>query len=244
MLLNHSLCTAQAIDTMQSPVVFSGVITATNNGISLIPNFSLNKSAILFDLSLSKKRLSFDPMFRFGTNGKPWSFIFWWRYKMITGRKFTMSLGAHPAFLFRSQEVSIGSSKNEVLSAQRYFAWEVSPNVQINKNFSLGLYYLGSHGLTKDLVQYTHFLSLRLGLPFISLSKGFRLSIQPQIYLLKLDQLQGSYLTATLSLWKSKFPLILNSTINKTTRTELAGNDIVWNVGVSYNFRSKFLRQK
>lgn len=50
---------------------FNGAITATNNGISFIPTFSLGKPAVIFDLSVGK-RLSFDPQFRFALEGKPW----------------------------------------------------------------------------------------------------------------------------------------------------------------------------
>lgn len=57
---------AQSKDSTQTPSFFKGQITATNNGISLVPNFSLNNPAALFDLSVGKGRLSFDPMFRFG----------------------------------------------------------------------------------------------------------------------------------------------------------------------------------
>ncbi len=89
---------AQTIDTTQTPSFFRGQITATNNGISLIPNFSLNKPAALFDLSIGKGRLSFDPMFRFGLDGKPWTLIFWFRYKVVDQRRFTLGIGAHPPF--------------------------------------------------------------------------------------------------------------------------------------------------
>ena len=88
-------------DTVQTPRFFKGQITATNNGISLIPNFSLNRPAAMFDLSLGRGRLSFDPMIRFGLDGKPWTFVFWWRYKLVQQKRFTMSVGAHPSVVFR-----------------------------------------------------------------------------------------------------------------------------------------------
>ena len=56
---------------------FSGQVTVTNNGISLIPSFSLGEPAALFNLSMGRGRFSFDPELRFALEGKPWSFIFW-----------------------------------------------------------------------------------------------------------------------------------------------------------------------
>lgn len=59
---------------------FNGTITATNNGISIIPSFTLGRPAVFFDLNVGGERLTFEPMFRFGMDGKPWSFVLWWRY--------------------------------------------------------------------------------------------------------------------------------------------------------------------
>ncbi len=152
---------AQKTDSTQTPSFFKGQITATNNGVSLIPNFSLNKPALLFDLSIGKGKLSFDPMIRFALNGKPWAFVFWWRYKLISGKKFNMGLGAHPAFMFRTENISTGGITKEVMTTQRYVAWEASPTFRMNQNVSLGLYYIGSHGLAKDLIQWGSFVAAR-----------------------------------------------------------------------------------
>jgi hypothetical protein len=62
---------------------FGGAITVTTKGISMVPNLSLGKPAAIFDLSMGKRRLSFEPSLRFALEGKPWSFLFWWRYKLI-----------------------------------------------------------------------------------------------------------------------------------------------------------------
>ena len=66
---------------------FSGAITATNNGISTFPNLSLGKPAAIFDFSIKSKRWSFDPQLRFSMEGKPWTFLFWGRYKAINDKK-------------------------------------------------------------------------------------------------------------------------------------------------------------
>ena len=147
----HFFSYAQTIDTTQTPSFLRGQITATNNGVSLIPTFSLGKPAVLFDMNMGKGRLSFDPMIRFGMNGKPWAFVFWWRYKLVQQKKFTLGLGAHPSVVFRDISVVDNGVKKNYLSAQRYFAWETSPTYIINKNSSIGLYYLGSKGLQSVL---------------------------------------------------------------------------------------------
>ena len=66
---------------------FGTVITVTNKGISTIPNLTLGKPAVLFDFVIGGDRLSFEPSFRFAMEGKPWSFLFWWRYKLVESGK-------------------------------------------------------------------------------------------------------------------------------------------------------------
>ena len=80
----------------------SGRIATTNNGISLIPTFSLGKPALLFTLSLGKNKLSFEPDFNFSLEGKPWSMLFWWRYKIAQRDNFSMRLGINPNFSYRT----------------------------------------------------------------------------------------------------------------------------------------------
>lgn len=238
-VLLSSISFAQVSDSTQSPAVFSGVITATNNGISLLPNFSLNKPALLFDLSVAKGRLSFDPMFRFGANGKPWAFVFWWRYKLITQPQFNLSIGAHPSVVFRS----LTSNGTEQLVAQRYVAWEAAPTWVLGKNVSAGLYYLGSHGLTKDLTQVTTFLTLRSTISNIGLSKQLRLTLAPQFYYLQMDQRHGTYVNASIFLSKKNFPVALSSIISQAIDTDIPGKTFVWNLGLNFNFNEKYVKK-
>ena len=230
---------AQNNDSIQTPTFLRGQITATNNGVSLIPTFSLGKPAVLFDLNIGKGRLSFDPMIRFGLNGKPWTFIFWWRYKLIQSKKFNLGLGAHPSFVFRDVSVIENGLTKNFLTAQRYFAWEAAPTYVLSKNASLGLYYLGSRGLTKDIVQNTTFLAIR---SVISLNVGNNISlgIIPQAYYLKMDDLDGTYLNATLNIYKRNFPISLSLIASKAIKTEIKGKDFLWSVGVVYNLNKKY----
>ena len=233
----------QTTDSTKTPAFFSGVITATNNGISLLPNFSLNKPAALFDLSMGKGRLSFDPMFRFGMDGKPWAFVFWGRYKLIQNAKFNMGIGAHPSFVFRTVTSTVNGVTNESITTQRYVAWEIAPTYVLNKKVNIGLYYLGSHGLTKDIIQYTTFLTVRSTISHLNLSKGFSLTLMPQLYYLKMDKKTGTYVNGTVILSKKNFPLSLSSIVSQAIDTEIVGNEFVWNIGLNYNFNQKYVRQ-
>ncbi len=238
-----TLCSfAQTIDTTQTPSFFRGQITATNNGISLIPNFSLNKPAALFDLSIGKGRLSFDPMFRFGLDGKPWTLIFWFRYKVVDQRKFTLGIGAHPSLLFRTETATIAGINKEVLTTQRYVAWEASPTYRLNKNVAVGLYYIGSHGLTRDLIQLTNFVAARAIFTNLKLGSQFNYSFSPQVYYLKQDKLEGTYWNASFGLAKNHFPLTFSAIVSQKIQSEIPGKDFLWSLGLVYNINNTYFK--
>jgi hypothetical protein len=227
-------------DSIETPKFFRGQITATHNGVSLIPSFTLNRPAALFDLSLGKGRLSFDPMFRFAWDGKPWAFIFWWRYKMIQGKKFNLGIGAHPSFIFR--DVSIVNSTGttlDYLTTQRYFAWEVSPSYKVNDYLNFGLYYLGSRGLTKNVIQGTAFLAFRTGVN-VPVGDQFTLNLVPQVFYLKMDQNDGTYTNITINLLKKKSPFGLNAIMSRPIKTEIVGKEFIWSVGLVYNINKSY----
>src|SRR4051812_6824451 len=74
---------SQKIDSTKKLNHLGASVSITNNGIAFVPAFSLGKPAVIFDMSAGR-RLSFDPQFRFALDGKPWSFIFSWRYKLLS----------------------------------------------------------------------------------------------------------------------------------------------------------------
>jgi hypothetical protein len=243
LILSFFYTFSQNTDTTQTPSFLRGQITATNNGVSLIPTFSLGRPAVLFDMNLGKGRLSFDPMFRFGMNGKPWAFVFWWRYKLIQQKKFNLGLGAHPSVVFRDISVTDNGITRNLLAAQRYFAWEVSPTYLVSKNANLGVYYLGSKGLTKDVLQHTTFLALRSILN-LKLSDKLRMALIPQAYYLKMDDNDGTYVNATLNLFKRNFPVSLNAIVSKAIKTDIAGKDFLWSIGLVYNINNQYAKLK
>jgi hypothetical protein len=234
---------AQVTDTTETPSFFKGQITATQNGVSLIPNFSLNKPAVMFDLSLGKGRLSFDPMIRFGMNGKPWAFILWWRYKLVQQKRFNLGIGAHPSFVFRDEAVidNQGVLRN-YLATNRFFAWEVSPSYIINKHVNVGFYYLGATDVMPEVSTKTIFLAVRSGLN-IGLSDQFRLGLIPQLYYLKMNENDGYYTNATLNLYKTKFPISFNAVVSQAINTKLPGKEFLWSVGLIYNINNLYTRK-
>lgn len=231
---------SQNTDSTKVVSNFGGAVTVTNKGISTIPSLTLGKPAIIFDLLLGR-RLSFEPQFRFSLEGKPWSFLFWWRYKLLRNDKFVMNIGAHPALSFKTVPISTNGVSTDVMVVKRYLAGELSPNYLLSKNISIGMYYLYSRGIEKDITRNTHYLTIRSNFSNIKLSDQFFIKFSPQVYYLKMDQKDGFYFNSTLTLAKRNFPLSISSLINKTIQTRIpVGENFIWNVSLIYAFNKKY----
>lgn len=223
---------------------FGTVVTVTNKGISFIPNLTLGKPAIIFDLSAGSEKLSFDPQFRFALEGKPWSFLFWLRYKFIESEKFHFSIGGHPALSFRETIVTKDGISSKDMVVRRYLAGELYPSYSFSKNINAGIYYLYSHGIESDIPQNTNFINLRSTFSNIKLTDQYFLKFSPQFYYLKMDKKDGFYYNATLALNRKNCPVSVSGLVNKAFKTNItANNTLLWNVSLLYSFNKKYVEQ-
>ena len=228
---------AQSLDSTNKEYHFSGTASVTNNGISFIPTFSIGKPASIVILSMGSKKFSFEPEFRASLEGKPWSVILWGRYKIVNGNKFKFHIGAHPAISFRTILATVDGKNMEVIQGQRFLAGEMAPSFMINKNISIGAYYLVSKGFEDNSSKSNNFITLNSSISNINLSNGVFLRFAPQIYYLKMDKDDGYYVSSILSLSKKNSPLSISALMNKVIRTNIAGSkDFSWNVSLVYSF--------
>lgn len=223
---------------------FDGTISATNNGISIIPSFSLGRPAVFFDLSAGGERLSFDPMFRFGMNGKPWSFVFWWRYKLLKDSRFTIGAGAHPAFIFQDREVVIDGKTETMFVANRYLAGELTPMYKVSDHLSTGLYYLHGEGFNPTGPKRTDFVAWNTVLSDLRIVKDLMLRVNPQLYFLRVDQTSGFYVSSSFTLTKEDFPIGVQTLFNQKIDSTVPGDDLVWNVSLLYTFANDYRKDK
>ena len=234
---------SQNSDSTKPVSRFAAVVTLTSKGISTIPNLTLGKPAVLFDLAMGRK-LTFEPQFRFALEGKPWTFIFWGRYKLLQTGKFAMSMGAHPAFSFRTMQDTIDGVSKEIIAVNRYLAGELSPVFLFTESFGIGLYYLYSYGIDKDATNNTHLLAFRVNFLNIKLSRQFFMWFNPQVYYLNMDEKEGFYFNATAGLSIKNFPLSVSALVNKSIQTEIpAKDDFLWNVSLVYTFNRQYIEK-
>lgn len=232
----HITSFAQKTDSLSNKIHVSGAISVTNNGISVIPTFMLGKPATIFDLVVQKKNFSFEPQFRFAIEDvKPWSFIFWLRYKLVQTEKFRMGIGWHPSTVFSNSVGTVNGVTKELITVKRYFAGELSPTYSIAKNVSVGVYYLYSRGLV-DATRNTNFVALSGNFSHIILSGDYFMKLAPQVYYLRMDDNVGYYATSSFVVAKKNFPLSVSSVINKKIESTIASEDFVWNVSLVYSY--------
>jgi hypothetical protein len=234
---------SQKTDSTKSMYHMKGAVTLTNKGISFIPTFSLGKPAAIFDLSMGKRKLFFEPQLRFSLGGKPWSFLFWCRYKLVTDKKFALTLGAHPAMNFKTESFTVNGVPKTGIVARRYLAGELTPNYFISKNISVGMYYLYSRGLDNGTVRNTHFLTLNSNFSNIKPGEQFFARFTPQVYYLRQDGKDGFYITSTITLAKKNFPFTIQSIMNKTIQSDVPGSrDFLWNASLIYSFNKTYVK--
>ena len=187
---------------------FSGLVGLTSNGLSIIPTFALNAPAYNFLLSVSKNKFSFDPDIRLTLDGRKGGMVFWFRYKVVEGKKFNLGVGAHPAYNFQTRKIIDPSNGrlSEITQVRRFIAAEINPGYQVTKNFRVGLYYLKGFGLQNDAIKSSHFLTFNTTFSNIKLGGGTSLQFTPQVYYLKLDKEDGIFYTHTMSLSKKDVP--------------------------------------
>ena len=219
---------------------FGGAVTVQSKGISTIPNLTLGKPAMIFDMSVGRK-LTFEPQFRFSLEGKPWAMVFWWRYKIFTGDKFKIDARANYSLAFKTITDTSSGKSQDFIRTTRYLAGALSPNFQINRYLGVGMYLFYTKGLEKYITQNTYMVSFRPSISNIPITKNIVARFGPEIYYLIMDDKDGVYLNTTLLISKKNFPLSISALANRSLKTDIPANyDFLWNVGVVYSFAGNY----
>lgn len=215
----------------------AGSASVTNNGISLIPNFSLGEPAAQFNLSVGGDRLRFDTDFNFSWEGKPWYILYWIRYQMVEAERFQMSTSTHLGMNFKPSEVAIAGRPENMLITERYWVAELFPRYQMTPQLSAGILYLFSIGLDPGTAAYTHFVNLNTTISQLKLINDYQLSVSPQIYYLKQERTDGFYFTSSITLGRQDNPISVSTLFNQVISSEIAGSkDFVWNISLKYSW--------
>lgn len=214
----------------------SGNAGITNNGISFVPNFSLEQPATVFNLILKKGRFSFEPELTFSLEeGRAWYQVYWLRYHIVDEEKFQLRTGGHLGLNFAK---ILDSQNNNVIQTERYLVGELAPSYKFTDKIRVGVQYMIAKGYDIDTDELQHFITLHANFNKINIAKTLFLEVSPQIfYLSSFGFGEGYYVASGFTLSKSNFPLSLSSLMNKNILTNIPGKDFLWNLTLSYSFK-------
>jgi hypothetical protein len=241
LLLFGLLYLSSAYAQRDSTFFFRTDLNITNNGFSIIPAFTLGAPAAYLDMRMGNKRMSFEPQFRFALEGRPWSFVFIYRYKAILKPKFQLSLGAHlPGLNFVTNTVMINGIEEKLSVTRRFLAAEIIPTYKISNRTSVGLYFLRGHGFQNHGPQNSTFLSLVGNFTKIKLVGKTYFNFSPQTFYLAVDADDGFYVNVTSTFGVIGFPLTISSIVNKAIESTIPARDFDWNVSLIYTLDKQF----
>ena len=239
-LVSYSyISSAQKSDSTISGINnFTGAVTIQSKGISTIPNLTLGKPAAVFDLKMGRK-LTFEPQFRFSLEGKPWAMVFWWRYYGSVSDKLKVTLHANHSLSFKSiNSFTATGTSQEIIRTTRYLAAAIAPDYQINKYLGAGMYLFYTRGIEKFITRNTWMVSFRPRISNIPVTKNIVARFGPEIYYLKMDDKDGTYLNTTFLISKKNFPISISALINKPLKSNILSDyDFLWNAGLIYSFK-------
>jgi len=237
------ILSAQKNDSTSAKInSFGGVVTIQSKGISTIPNLTLGKPAAVFDMKVGRK-LTFEPQFRFALDGQPWAMVFWWKYNAQISNKLRLVLSTNYSLSYKALTYysSTGTSQ-EIIRTTRYLAGGLEPNYQVNKYLSAGVYLFYTYGIEEFITRNTYMVSFRPGISNIPVAKNTTARITPEVYYLKMDDNEGVFLNARLSVSNRNFPVSLSALINKPLESNIPSEyDFLWHVALSYSFGRNYI---
>ena len=238
------ILSAQSNDSASAKIYsFGGAVTIQSKGISTIPNLTLGKPAAVFDMKVGRK-LTFEPQFRFALEGKPWAMVFWWKYNTQVSNKLRLVFTTNYSLSYKAMTyyTSTGTAQ-EIIRTTRYLAGGFEPNYQINKYLGIGVYLFYTYGIEEFITKNTYMVSFRPGISNIPVAKNTTARITPEVYYLKMDDNEGVYLNARLSVSNRNFPVSLSALVNKPLESNIPSEyDFLWHVALTYSFGGNYIK--
>lgn len=212
----------------------SGNLLLTNNGISPIPAFSLNKPALMTSLSLKKDRFSFDPEFNYALDATPWTIDTWLHYS-IPVKRWTFKSGVNLSHFFDRQVVD-ASTPLVVTRLNRYFVVQEIVSYKPTENISISGSYWNIMGADDYAVRRGHFAKLEAAFTNVKLFRVINTHFKPLLFFIKNSSpIEGWFASATVEFGYKNIPLFLATQVIQplSVTPETKFN---WNTGLKYYF--------
>ena len=229
---------AFAQEVGQERKAFAGTVGITNKGISQIPNFTLGKPAVQFDMSIGKGKFTFDPELRFATTGKPWDFVFRWQYRMLQTDKFRLRAALNAVLNFVTSSVTEDGDLRDAIEARRFIGGQILPEYSLSKNLDIGMLLLYARGVEIEgsPLRNLNFIVFNTRLSDMDVFDAWTVALNSQVYYLRIDEKRGTYFSPSVVLTKRGLPFFLSAMINKSLHTDISGDDFLWSASVIYSY--------
>jgi hypothetical protein len=220
-------------DSTKHKLKAAGSASINSNGIAPVPAFSLDKPALIANVSLAKGRFSYEPAMAYSFELKPWYIDNWVNYRVINKEKFAFTVGFNASGFF-----SEDSSKNgkAIIRGERYFTFAFTGWFRITSRSTLTTAYWNDNG--QDGGISGHFFSaIGERTNIMTGSKTF-LNASVQLFYLNYDgNNDGLFITPRISFNIINFPLsaFILGTQPITSNIE-PFPEFKWNIGLAYAF--------
>lgn len=239
------ICSITTYGQSQDSITFNAAIGLTNNGISNVPNFSLNKPALTSYFNISKGRLSFDPQIHVSTQFKPWQNSYWFHYKLVDHANFKLRAGTGLTFSFDYSSIIDKGVRKSLITGNSYFNVDLSANYIVNKHLTISPLYIHGKGREKSAAGYLHFISLATNIQNINLGTKSKAAITPQIYHVLLDGLNGDFFSTSVAILNNQSPFSISAMINTPIgHANTLPADFVWSASLNWNIGKSFYYNK
>ncbi|MEP7322188.1 MAG: hypothetical protein ABI761_09720, partial [Saprospiraceae bacterium] len=208
-----------------------------NVGFAPIPAFSFDSPILIGSLTLNTKKLTYQPDFSIGLNGKPWMINHWIRYTIVENQKFKFYAGMNPSLFFKNEFID---SHMEILHAHRNFTIELAGARNISKRVNLILTYLHIKAFDPGTLS-GDFVDLSVPILWNRVLKYFEIHLKPQVFYFDFEgNMNGIYTSNTISIAhpfvRNKISLSAYLQGVQPVKTDFPGNTFKWNAGFRFDF--------
>lgn len=207
-------------------------ISLNSNGLAPIPAFSLGKPAIISSVNIAKGRFSYDPVLAYSLEMKPWFIDNWLHYKIVRKPKFELKAGAN----FSTFCSGLNVDGEEILKAERYFAFSISPTYKFSPVSSLTFDLWSDNGQEKGSIS-GYYLSLAFDRSEISIGDNLLFSANLMLFQLLYDgSNDGLFFSPSFSLSMRNTPAALFFQATQSIQSNIPDlQSFRWNIGIRYN---------
>jgi hypothetical protein len=210
----------------------SASFSLNSNGIASIPAFSLGAPALVSSMNLVKGRFSYDPTLAYSLELKPWYIDNWFHYKIVVRPKWELKTGFNLSTFCSGYKVN----DEEIMKAERYFAFSLAGTWKFNPTTSLTLDYWNDNGQEPESLS-GHFIDLIAEKNDMPLGNKVLISANLQLFYINYDgNNDGLFISPKISSSVKNIPLTLFFQVNQgilSNVTPFPG--FTWNVGLSYS---------